>query len=171
MAKGLHPKIENSIEMMLLNSKVSLPYYGEFNLAVNFQERVNDPNLQTAGVNVTTRGMNHFYNPKFIDRLTQNQVNFLVLHETFHLLFSHPSRTRHGGYDHKLSNIAQDMIINQILVRDIKPFFLESIKPNSKNKIYVLICCDAVLYFSFKYIIEFLLYWKPPTHLPPLTTT
>lgn len=125
MGKGIHPKIEHTIEMMLLNSKIGLPYYGEFNLAVNYQERVNDPNLQTAGVNVTTKGMNHYYNPKFIDSLSEKQVNFLVLHETFHLLFSHPSRTRQGGYDHKLSNIAQDMIINQILVRDIRPDFID----------------------------------------------
>lgn len=128
--KKLHPKIIHSIEMMLLNSRVNLPYYGEFNLCVNYASRPNDPNLPTAGVNVTTRGMNHYYNPKFIDSLTQNQVNFLVLHETFHLLFSHPKRTRMGGFDHKLSNIAQDMIINQILVQDIKPDFIDIPKDN-----------------------------------------
>jgi len=121
----LHPKITHSIEMMLLNNKVGLPYYGEFNLCVNYYSRPNDPNLKTAGVNVTTKGMNHYFNPNFIDSLTQKEVNFLILHETFHLLFSHPKRTRMGGFDHKLSNIAQDMIINQILVQDIKPDFID----------------------------------------------
>ena len=130
---SLHPKITHCIEMMLLNSKVNLPYYGEFNLCINFFPRPNDPNLTTAGVNVTNKGMNHYYNPKFIDGLTQNQVNFLVLHETFHLLFSHPKRTRMGGFDHQLSNIAQDMIINQILVQDIKPDFID-IPKNEEGK-------------------------------------
>jgi predicted metal-dependent peptidase len=122
---ALHHKYTHSIEMMLLNAKVNLPYYGEFNLHVNYFSRPNDPSLPTAGVNVTSKGMNHYYNPAFLDGLTQEQVNFLMLHETFHLLLNHPRRTRMGGYDHKLSNIAQDMIINQILVQDIKPDFID----------------------------------------------
>ncbi len=133
MKKNIHPKILHCLEMMLLNSEVDMPYYAEFNAAVNFFERANDPNLQTAGVNVTEKGMNHYYNPKFVDSLTQKQVNFLVLHETFHLLFNHPRRTRHGGYDHQLSNIAQDMIINQILVKDLKASFID-IPKNKEGK-------------------------------------
>jgi predicted metal-dependent peptidase len=125
MKKNIHPKILHCLEMMLLNGEIDMPYYAEFNATVNFFERPNDPNLKTAGVNVTEKGMNHYYNPSFIDGLTQKQVNFLVLHETFHLLFNHPRRTRMGGYDHELSNISQDMIINQILVKDIKASFLD----------------------------------------------
>jgi predicted metal-dependent peptidase len=133
MKKNIHPKILHCLEMMLLNSDVDMPYYAEFNAAVNFYERANDPNLKTAGVNVTEKGMNHFYNPKFVDSLSQKAVNFLVLHETFHLLFNHPRRTRHGGYDHELSNIAQDMIINQILMKDIKTSFID-IPKNKEGK-------------------------------------
>jgi predicted metal-dependent peptidase len=129
----LHSKYTHAIEMMLLNAKVNLPYYGEFNLHVNYFCRPNDPSIKTAGVNVTSKGMNHYYNPDFLDGLTQEQVNFLILHETFHLLLSHPARTRMGGYDHKLSNIAQDMIINQILVQDIKPDFID-IPKNEKGQ-------------------------------------
>lgn len=125
LKSNLHPKLIQTIEVMLLNSRVNLPYYGEFNLHVNYQEKRNDPAIKTAGVNVTAKGMNHYYNPDFIDSLTQEQVNFLVLHETFHLLFNHPKRTRMGGYDHKLSNIAQDMIINTTLVQAINPSFID----------------------------------------------
>ena len=127
MRNSLHPKITHCLEMMLLNSNVDLPYFAEFNAPINFFEIKNDPNLPTAGVNVTEQGMNHYYNPKFVDELSQKEVNFLVLHETFHLLFNHPLRTRSGGYDHKLSNIAQDMIINQILVKDVKSSFIDII--------------------------------------------
>lgn len=134
MRNSLHPKITHCLEMMLLNSNVDLPYFAEFNAPINFFERKNDPNLPTAGVNVTEQGMNHYYNPKFVDELSQKEVNFLVLHETFHLLFNHPLRTRSGGYDHKLSNIAQDMIINQILVKDIKSSFIDIIKDKKTGK-------------------------------------
>jgi predicted metal-dependent peptidase len=151
----LHPKIIHCIEMMLLNSKVNLPYYGEFNLCVNYAARPNDPNLPTAGVNVTTKGMNHYYNPKFIDSLTQKQVNFLVLHETFHLLFSHPKRTRMGGFDHKLSNIAQDMIINQILVQDIKPDFVDIPKDDWGKNTALMIPKE----YEGEWVFEFLYDW------------
>ncbi len=134
MRNSLHPKITHCLEMMLLNSNVDLPYFAEFNAPINFFERKNDPNLPTAGVNVTEQGMNHYYNPKFVDELSQKEVNFLVLHETFHLLFNHPLRTRSGGYDHQLSNIAQDMIINQILVKDIKSSFIDIIKDKKTGK-------------------------------------
>jgi predicted metal-dependent peptidase len=125
MKHNINPKILHCLEMMLLNSEVDMPYYAEFNAAVNYYERANDPNLQTAGVNVTEKGMNHYYNPAFVNSLSQKQVNFLVLHETFHLLFNHPRRTRTSGYDSKLSNIAQDMIINQILMKGIKLSFVD----------------------------------------------
>jgi predicted metal-dependent peptidase len=138
----LHHKYTHSIEMMLLNSKVNLPYYGEFNLHVNYFSRPNDPSLPTAGVNVTSKGMNHYYNPAFLDSLTQEAVNFLMLHETFHLLLNHPRRTRMGGFDHKLSNIAQDMIINQILVESIKPDFIDIPKDEFGRNIALFIPKD-----------------------------
>lgn len=133
MKTNIHPKIIHCLEMMLLNSEVDLPWYSEFNAAVNFYERANDPSLKTAGVNVTEKGMNHYYNPAFVDSLSQKAVNFLVIHETFHLLFNHPRRSRMGGYDHEMSNIAQDMIINQIIMKDIKLSFVD-IPKNDKGK-------------------------------------
>ena len=123
--RDLHPKLTHSIELMLLNSKVGYPYYGEFNQQINFHARPNDPSLPTAGVNVTQKGMNFYYNPEFLDGLTQEQTSFLVIHEDFHLLWDHQRRSRMGGYDHKLSNIVQDMIINTVIVQDIKPSFID----------------------------------------------
>jgi predicted metal-dependent peptidase len=57
--------------------------------------------------------------------MSQKEVNFITLHEDFHLLFNHPRRTITGQYDHKLSNIAQDMIINHIIWEDISHSFVE----------------------------------------------
>lgn len=123
MKHNIHPKIINCFETMLLDSRVNLPFYSEFNSGVNFYERKNDPHIKTAGVNVTEKGMNHYYNPDFVSKLSQKAVNFLVLHETFHLLFNHCVRSR--LYNHELTNIAQDMIINTILIQQIKPNFVD----------------------------------------------
>lgn len=116
---------------MLIDTKINLPYYGEFNLHVNFHE--ND-SIGTCGVNVSAKGMNFFYSPKFLENMSQKEVNFITLHEDFHLLFNHPKRTITGQYDHKMSNIAQDMIINHVIWEDISHNFVEIPKsPDGKN--------------------------------------
>lgn len=111
-----------SIQQMLIDTKVNLPYYGNFNLFVNFKER---KDIDTCAVNMTAKGMNFFYNSDFLNRLSQKEVNFITLHEDFHLLWNHPKRTITGQYDHKLSNIAQDMIINHIIWEDIPHRYVE----------------------------------------------
>jgi predicted metal-dependent peptidase len=129
--KNIHEKLLASVQSMLIDTKINLPYYGEFNLHINFHE--NDA-VGTCGVNVGTKGMNFYYSPKFLADMSQKEVNFITLHEDFHLLFSHPKRTITGQYDHKLSNIVQDMIINHIIWEDISHNFVEIPKsPDGKN--------------------------------------
>lgn len=129
--KNIHEKLLNGIQTMLIDTKVNLPYYGEFNLHVSFHEQ---DSIGTCAVNVTSKGMNFYYSPKFLENMSQKEVNFITLHEDFHLLFNHPRRTITGQYDHKMSNIAQDMIINHIIWEDISHNFVEIPKsPDGKN--------------------------------------
>jgi predicted metal-dependent peptidase len=107
---------------MLIDTRISLPYYGEFNLHISFHEQ---DSIGTCAVNVTGKGMNFYYSPKFLENMSQKEVNFIDLHEIFHLLFDHPKRTVSGQYDHKMSNIVQDMIINHIIWEDISHAFVE----------------------------------------------
>lgn len=126
--RNIHEKLLNTIQTMLIDVKINLPYYGEFNLHINFSEQ---DNIGTCGVNVTSKGMNFVYSPTFLDNLSQREINFVVLHENFHLLFNHPKRTVTGQYSPKLANIAQDMIINHIIWEDISHNFVEI--PKDKN--------------------------------------
>jgi len=129
--KNIHEKLMESIQQMLIDTKVSLPYYGNFNLFITFHER-ND--IGTCGVNMTAKGMQFYYSSEFLDRMTQKEVNFITIHEDFHLLWNHPKRTITGQYDHKLSNIAQDMIINHVIWEDIPNNYVEIPKdPNGRN--------------------------------------
>ncbi len=130
IVKDIHEKLLAGIQQMLIDLKVNLPYYGEFNLFVNFHEQ---ESVGTCGVNVSAKGMNFYYNPKFLDKLSQKEVNFITLHEDFHLLFNHPRRTVTGQYNPKLANIAQDMIINHIIWEDISHDFVE-IPKDDKGK-------------------------------------
>lgn len=120
--KNIHEKLLSGIQTMLIDTKINLPYYGEFNLHINFVEQ---DSVGTCGVNVSSKGMNFFYSPKFLADMSQKEVNFITLHEDFHLLFNHPKRTVTGQYDHKMSNIAQDMIINHVIWEDIPHAFVE----------------------------------------------
>ncbi len=90
--------------------KDNLSFYGNFLLNVNFYKT---EKIGTAGVNFKQLRMNFYYNPKFLDKLNQKQIKYLMIHELFHLLFSHPKRGQ--GYYHPLANIAMDMIINEII--------------------------------------------------------
>ena len=129
--KNIHEKLMNGIQQMLIDTRINLPYYREFNLHVNFHEQ---DTIGTCAVNVTSKGMNFFYSPKFLADMSQKEVNFITLHEDFHLLFDHPKRTVTGQYDHKMSNIVQDMIINHIIWEDIPHAFVEIPKsPDGKN--------------------------------------
>lgn len=120
--KNIHEKLSLSIKTMLIDMKVNLPFYGSFCLHMNFKEQ---DTIGTCGVNMTAQGMNFYYSPTFLGKLSQKEVNFVTLHEEFHLLFSHPKRTILGQYNHKMANIAQDMIINHIIWQDISHDFIE----------------------------------------------
>jgi len=129
--KNIHEKLLSGIQTMLIDTRINLPFYGEFNLHINFHEQ---DSIGTCAVNMTSKGMNFFYSPKFLEHISQRETNFVVLHEDFHLLFDHPKRTVTGLYDHKLSNIVQDMIINHIIWEDIPRNFVEIPKsPDGKN--------------------------------------
>lgn len=111
LIKNTHEKISNCINNFILRD--SLMFYGYFLLNVNFYET---KKIKTAGVNFRNLKLNFYYNPDFVDSLSEKEVAFLVLHEIFHLLFQHPKRGE--GYNHKLANVAMDWIINEIIMND-----------------------------------------------------
>ena len=120
--KNIHEKLLSNIQQMLIDTRINLPYYGEFNLHVNFHEQ---DTIGTCAVNVTSKGMNFYYSPKFLADMSLKETAFITIHEDFHLLFDHPRRTVTGQYDHKMSNIVQDMIINHVIWEDIPHAFVE----------------------------------------------
>ena len=150
--KHIHEKLLNGIQTMLIDTKVNLPYYGEFNLHVNFHEQ---DSIGTCAINVTSKGMNFYYSPKFLENMSQKEVNFITLHEDFHLLFNHPRRTITGQYDHKMSNIAQDMIINHIIWEDISHSFVEIPKSADGKNMALFVPKD----YTGKLIFEELYEW------------
>ena len=151
--KNIHEKLMESIQTMLIDTKVNLPYYGNFNLFVSFHERKDMP---TCAVNMTAKGMNFYYNTEFLQNLTQKEVNFITLHEDFHLLWNHPKRTITGQYDPKLANVAQDMIINHIIWEDIPHSFVEIPKDKDGKNMALFVPKEYTGKLIFEEIYEWL---------------
>lgn len=141
--KKTHPLIEDCIQRMLVDAKFSLPFFGELNLGVNYRPKKGD-NI-TMSIYVKAAGIYCNYNGEFLDNLNtvkgelrgdseeeylynkwerQKQVNFLIIHNNFHLLFDHPKRGISGQFDEKLASVAQDMIINSTILEDINAAFV-----------------------------------------------
>ena len=116
---NINPKILHSIDQMISDAIMEMEYYGEFYQFVNFR---NDLKIPTCGVNVDLDGVSFYYNEDFVGDMSQEEMNFIMIHEIFHVLWDHQSRIRRGGYDQNLSNIVQDMIINDIIIVDIIQF-------------------------------------------------
>jgi predicted metal-dependent peptidase len=109
-------RIENEKILECSNGLIfQYPYYSEILLSTNITETVEVP---TMGVNTSFKGFNLYYNKDFTNKLKQSEVNFVIIHEIFHLIFDHYARTT-KEYDRELSNVAQDMIINNIIVNEI----------------------------------------------------
>ncbi|MBR2406373.1 MAG: hypothetical protein IKB04_04965 [Clostridia bacterium] len=51
------------------------------------------------------------YNPEFIDTLTEEELNFVLMHQVLHLALGHPFRTQ-VGYDLKKYDLACDIVVN-----------------------------------------------------------
>ena len=129
MAKN-HEKITNSIDVMISDAMLGLQYYGEFCQYINFKQV---KSIETCGVTVDLHGMRFYFNDEFVDELTQEEMNFVMIHEIFHLLWDHQARTRRCGYEHDLSNVVQDMIINDVIRTDIVDKMKYHNKLNKRN--------------------------------------
>jgi predicted metal-dependent peptidase len=108
-----HPLLESCIINMIID--LDFQFYGEFAFYLSFTE---EAAVKTCGVTVTYNGTLLFaFNRDFLDTLNENQMVFVIIHECMHLLFDHIERSR--GYDKRIANIAQDMIINWIIFEDL----------------------------------------------------
>lgn len=98
-----------SIKRRLL---VKYPFFGSVVANCNF---IAEPAVGTAG----TDGKNIYYNPNFIESITDNQQTFIFAHEICHIAFDHIFRSE--SKDKDLWNIATDSVVNAFLKQDGLP--------------------------------------------------
>ncbi len=111
-----HPNIVKTLTNIIdsnVGRENNLIYYFHFCNYMNFYEvDPSDTTFPTAGVNVTTKGCNFYYNRYFIESLTEPMLMYLIIHEVDHLLLQHSKRSNFYNMVHELSNMAQDYVIN-----------------------------------------------------------
>jgi predicted metal-dependent peptidase len=102
---------KNKIVEKLVTARVGLllrhPFFG--NLATRLKLIDATDWLPT----LATDGRNFYYNNDFVNRLTAKEAEFGFAHEVLHNVFDHMGRRENR--DPKLSNIAADYAVNQIL--------------------------------------------------------
>lgn len=98
-----------SIKRRLL---VKYPSFGSVVASCNF---IADSSKQTIG----TDGKDIYYNPNFIESITDDQQTFAFAHEIAHIAFDHIFRSE--GKDKELWNTATDSVLNALLKQDGLP--------------------------------------------------
>ena len=98
-----------SIKRRLL---VKYPFFGSVVANSNF---IAEESIGTA----ETDGKSIYYNPKFIESITEEQQIFIFAHEICHIAFDHIFRSE--GKDKDLWNTATDSVINALLKQDGLP--------------------------------------------------
>ena len=102
------------ISKCILQVRKECHFFGAMMLFANIVE---SRKIDTAA----TDGINIFVNKDFLLSLSSTQQNALMLHEVLHMALLHV--TRRGSRDPKIWNIAADIVVNDLIIRNT-PFRL-----------------------------------------------
>lgn len=116
--------IEEKIKKFKIDLLRKLPFYGDILLMMPIVRNDNIPTAQTNGRKIE-------YNGRFLESMSVGQCNFIIMHEVFHVLLHHCSRSK--GRIPQLWNIAADLVVNDMLLRlqyDMRRYQIEFEKPD-----------------------------------------
>lgn len=89
-----------------------------------------EANDRTPTMAVDVKG-NLYYNTKWVDKLSEEKVEAVLCHESMHIVLQHLERL--GTREHELFNMANDLIVNDILVAE-NMSLPEGLVPNYDHK-------------------------------------
>ena len=102
---------------------LSEPFFAHLSRMIN---KMPTKSIPTAGVRVNpeTAQFEMIYNPDFFEKLPENQVRGVLIHEFYHLVFGHVTDRLPENVDKKMWNIAADLAINSLIGKDNLPEFV-----------------------------------------------
>jgi predicted metal-dependent peptidase len=110
MASHAIESVKDKITTARVKLLFSQPFFG--NMATRLKVKDASEWCQTAA----TEGTHLYYNHDFFDKMSVDQVVFVVAHEILHNVFAHMDRVE--GRNRKIWNIACDYTVNGQLMRD-----------------------------------------------------
>ena len=102
------------IKKLLFSRTRVLTNYGFLGLLLMHLKIVLDPSIETAA----TDAKYIYFNPEFLDLLSENELDFILMHEILHVVLKHCFR--HDDRDDYLFNIACDIVVNSIILSEHK---------------------------------------------------
>lgn len=111
-------KAENFLEafpIIISDMKKYAPLF--YQLAISGEPRLTE-DIPTAAVTFDREGnfLNFLFNPKFVEKLSWEEIKFVCCHEMLHILLDHGSRTKDNKLNNQINNIAMDIVINHSLI-------------------------------------------------------
>lgn len=101
-------------EDKILSARTALlwdqPFFGALACQLELVDATDDPTIKT----MATDGRRLYYDRSFVDKLSKNEMVFVMAHEVLHNAFEHHTRRQHR--EHRLFNVACDYAINGELV-------------------------------------------------------
>ncbi|WP_455543317.1 vWA domain-containing protein [Intestinibacter sp.] len=106
--------IEESISKLKINLIRRRPFYGVILMKLGELKESDTTDI------ASTDGSTIFYNREYMEKLTESERNFYLLHQLYHCIFMHP--TRMVNKDSKVANVAADYLVNYYIDMEKEEF-------------------------------------------------
>lgn len=107
----MNKKLKKNIIKLMNNEKVEWFAGNILNKEFILKNDLPMPTMATDGINI-------FYTDEWIEKCSDEETQFSIVHEFFHIIFKHAHYVKELGLNPTVANIAQDIVINSILVSD-----------------------------------------------------
>lgn len=107
-------QLDKKIENKLIESQTRLLSLDEFGLLLMYLVFVIDKNIES----ICSDGESIFVNPSFIDSLTEQELDYVLMHEVLHIVLGHGVLLKEKN--DKLFERACDILVNSILLKYFK---------------------------------------------------
>ncbi len=111
---------EFDIDLYMIQLFKKEPFFAELSRRI---EKVELRSIPTIGVRLNPRTVQYelAYNPEFMCTLTFKEIQGVLIHEFYHIVFMHITSRRPSEEWHKIWNIAADLAINCLIGKDRLP--------------------------------------------------
>jgi predicted metal-dependent peptidase len=108
--------VNKKIEDSLIRISIKFPYFTRLITRLKYEE-LPSSQLPTMGVD-SNEGI-VYYNSEFVNSLTSDELDFVVMHEMLHIVHRHCSEREVKSRSHEENNISMDLEINSVIKEKI----------------------------------------------------